>query len=50
MFLTETADIADVVLPAANAYEKSGTCTNTCGDLQLVKKAARLPTANPILK
>ena len=33
--------IADVVLPAANAYEKSGTFTNTCGDLQLMKKAAR---------
>ncbi len=32
MFLTETAVIADVVLPAANAYEKSGTMTNTCGD------------------
>jgi NADH-quinone oxidoreductase subunit G len=28
-----------VVLPAASAYEKSGTFTNTCGDLQLVKKA-----------
>ena len=39
MFLTETAAIADVVLPAANAYEKSGTFTNTCGDLQIVKKA-----------
>jgi NADH-quinone oxidoreductase subunit G len=39
MFLTETALIADVVLPAANAYEKSGTFTNTCGDLQLVKQA-----------
>ena len=39
MFLTETATIADVVLPAANAYEKGGTMTNTCGDVQLVKKA-----------
>src|SRR5437899_10623505 len=39
MFLTETAAIADVVLPAANAYEKTCTFTNTCGDLQLVKKA-----------
>jgi len=39
MFLTETAEMADVVLPAANAYEKSGTVTNTCGDVQLVKKA-----------
>jgi NADH-quinone oxidoreductase subunit G len=42
MFLTETAVIADVVLPAANAYEKSGTFTNTYGDLQLVKKAGEL--------
>jgi len=39
MFLTETAMIADVVLPVANAYEKSGTYTNTAGDLQLLKKA-----------
>ena len=41
MFLTETAQLADVVLPAANLYEKGGTVTNTYGDLQLVKKAAR---------
>jgi NADH-quinone oxidoreductase subunit G len=42
MFLTETASLADVVLPASNAYEKSGTFTNTCGDLQLVKKAGEV--------
>ena len=42
MFLTETAGLADVVLPAANAYEKTGTYTNTCGDLQLVKKAGEV--------
>jgi NADH-quinone oxidoreductase subunit G len=42
MFRTETAFMADVVLPAANAYEKSGTFTNTCGDLQLVKKAGEV--------
>jgi NADH-quinone oxidoreductase subunit G len=40
MFLTETARLADVVFPAANLYEKSGTVTNTFGDLQLVRKAA----------
>jgi NADH-quinone oxidoreductase subunit G len=40
MFLTETAVLADVVFPAANLYEKSGTVTNTYGDVQLVKKAA----------
>ena len=39
MFLTETAAIADVVLPVANAYEKGGTTTNTCGDVQMIKKA-----------
>jgi len=42
MFLTETAVMADVVLPAANAYEKEGTFTNTCGDAQLVKKAGEV--------
>jgi NADH-quinone oxidoreductase subunit G len=44
MFLTETALLAEVVLPAANAYEKSGTFTNTCGDLQLLKKAGDVST------
>jgi NADH-quinone oxidoreductase subunit G len=39
MFLTETAQSADVVLPAANLYEKGGSVTNSYGDLQLVKKA-----------
>jgi NADH-quinone oxidoreductase subunit G len=42
LFLNETATIADVVLPAASAYEKSGTMTNTAGDLQLVKKAGEV--------
>jgi NADH-quinone oxidoreductase subunit G len=40
MFLTETAILADVVLPASNLYEKSGSVTNSYGDLQLVSKAA----------
>ncbi len=40
LFLTETAALADVVLPAASLYEKSGTVTNTYGDVQLVRKAA----------
>jgi NADH-quinone oxidoreductase subunit G len=47
MFLTETAAVAEVVLPAANAYEKAGTFTNTCGDLQLVKKAGEVSTTKP---
>ncbi len=47
MFLTETAIVADVVLPAASAYEKEGTFTNTCGDLQIVKKAAEVNGPKP---
>ena len=46
MFLTETAALADVVLPAANLYEKSGTVTNTFGDVQLVNKAADRPASH----
>jgi len=40
LFLTETAALADVVLPAASLYEKSGSVTNSYGDVQLVSKAA----------
>jgi len=47
MFLTETAVVADVVLPAANAYEKAGSMTNTCGDVQLVKKAGEISGTKP---
>lgn len=47
MFLTETAALAEVVLPAANAYEKAGTFTNTCGDIQIIKKAGEVTTTKP---
>ena len=47
MFLTETASVADVVLPAANSYEKTGTYTNTCGDLQLILKAGEVSNTKP---
>jgi NADH-quinone oxidoreductase subunit G len=47
LFLTETAALADVVFPAASLYEKSGTVTNSFGDLQLVKKAADRAGAKP---
>ena len=40
IFLTETAALADVVFPAASLYEKTGTVTNTFGDVQLAHKAA----------
>ena len=38
MFLTETAKRADIVLPTASAYEKSGTVTNGSGQVQKLKK------------
>jgi NADH-quinone oxidoreductase subunit G len=39
MFLTETAQRADVLLPAASGYEKNGTVTNVCGEVQRLKRA-----------
>jgi NADH-quinone oxidoreductase subunit G len=42
MFLTETAQQADVVFPAASAYEKDGSVTNTAGEIQLLHKAAEI--------
>jgi len=50
MFLTETASIADIVLPAASAYEKSGTVTNVCGEVQRLKRAAQTMGAKPDLE
>ncbi|MBV9302241.1 MAG: NADH-quinone oxidoreductase subunit NuoG [Acidobacteriaceae bacterium] len=41
LFLTETARQASVVLPAASAYEKNGTFTNVCGDVQKLSRAAK---------
>ena len=40
LFMTATARLADVVLPAACLYEKDGTATNTSGEVQLVRKAS----------
>jgi predicted molibdopterin-dependent oxidoreductase YjgC len=39
MFLTETAQRADVVLPAACVYEKDGTVTNTAGEVQMTHRS-----------
>jgi NADH-quinone oxidoreductase subunit G len=50
MFLTETAQAADVVLPAAPAYEKSGTVTNVCGEVQRLQKAFDTPGTKPDLE
>jgi NADH-quinone oxidoreductase subunit G len=38
MFMTETAARADVVLPAASAYEKDGTVTATSGEVQSLRR------------
>jgi predicted molibdopterin-dependent oxidoreductase YjgC len=38
MFLTETAQRADIVLPAASTYEKDGTMTNTAGEVQSTQR------------
>ena len=50
MFLTETAAQADVVLPAASAYEKNGTVTNTTGEVQRLKRAIQTMGAKPDLE
>jgi NADH-quinone oxidoreductase subunit G len=42
LFLTETARRANVVLPAASAYEKTGTVTNVCGEVQRLVRAVRV--------
>jgi predicted molibdopterin-dependent oxidoreductase YjgC len=39
LFLTETAALAHVVLPAASSMEKNGTFTNTEGHVQAVRAA-----------
>ncbi len=43
IFLSETAEIADVVFPAAAAYEKDGTFTNTERRVQLLRVAKDKP-------
>ena len=43
IFLTETAEMADVVLPAAAFAEKDGTFTNTERRIQRVRKAVDAP-------
>ena len=45
IFLTETAQLADVVLPATSFAEKDGTFTNTERRVQRVRKAVEAPGA-----
>ena len=43
IFLTETANYADVILPAAAFAEKNGTVTNTNRQVQMGRKAVEAP-------
>ncbi len=43
IFLTETAEFADVILPAGSALEKTGTYTNTDRRVQIGRPALELP-------
>jgi len=42
LFMTETAKQANLVLPAASTYEKNGTVTNVCGEVQKLKQAVKV--------
>ncbi len=50
LFLTETAKRANLVLPAASAYEKTGTVTNVCGEVQKLKAAIQVMGAKTDLE
>jgi len=43
IFLTETAELADVILPSACYAEKNGTFTNTSRTVQRIRKAVEPP-------
>ncbi|MEL6914909.1 MAG: formate dehydrogenase subunit alpha [Pseudomonadota bacterium] len=45
IFVTETANYADVILPASALYEKSGTVSNTNRTVQMVRPAVAPPGA-----
>jgi NADH-quinone oxidoreductase subunit G len=50
LFMTETAKRADIIFPAASAYEKDGTFTNVTGEVQQLKRAAKTMGAKPDLE
>jgi NADH-quinone oxidoreductase subunit G len=45
LFMTETAELATLILPACSAFEKSGTTTNLAGDVLPVAAAVPSPEA-----
>jgi len=50
LFLTETASRADILFPAASAYEKHGTVTNVCGEVQRLKGGVQVMGSKPDLE
>ncbi len=50
LFLTATAARADVVFPAASAYEKKGTVTNVTGEVQRLSAAVKTMGTKPDLE
>jgi NADH-quinone oxidoreductase subunit G len=50
LFLTETASRADILFPAASAYEKHGTVTNVCGEVQRLRGGVQVMGAKPDLE
>jgi NADH-quinone oxidoreductase subunit G len=50
LFLTETAQQADIVLPSASAYEKNGTVTNVTGEVQRLRAGPKTMGAKPDLE
>jgi NADH-quinone oxidoreductase subunit G len=48
--MTETASRADILFPAASAYEKHGTVTNVCGEVQRLKGGVQVMGAKPDLE
>jgi NADH-quinone oxidoreductase subunit G len=50
MFMTETAKRADVIFPAASAYEKDGTVTNVTGEVQELRRALKTMGTKPDLE
>jgi len=50
LFMTETAQRADILFPAASAYEKRGTVTNVCGEVQRLKEGVQVMGTKPDLE
>jgi NADH-quinone oxidoreductase subunit G len=47
LFLTETAEFANLILPVCSAFEKSGTTTDLAGDVLPVVGSVRAPEGVP---